>query len=394
MIIESMLDNDQYKFTMLQGVLHQHPAAMVEYLFKCRTPGADFRAYVNGIAKEVSGMCKELRFTKEDLEYLGDLRYMRKDTIQFLKLFRFDYDYVNIAVDSSGDLHILVKGPWLHTILFEVPILSIVSEIYSRDISEDFGYADKKTLEKIEIVRDLYNGEGISLFFADFGGRRRHSVEAHRRAVRLFVEGHWVEQTGLVGTSNVMLAREHGIKSIGTMAHEWLEAHQALYRVADSQSIALENWAKEYRGDLGIALSDTIGLKHFLHDFDMYFSKLFDGTRQDSGDPYEYGDALIKHYENMNIDPKTKTVVFSDGLDFKKAADLARYFNGRIKTSFGIGTNLTNDFGPKALQIVLKMTRCNGQPVAKLSDTPEKGMCTDQGYVGYLKDVFNRRIAE
>jgi len=378
-------------------VLHQHPAAMVEYLFKCRTPGADFRAHVNSIAKEVSEMCKELRFTKEDLEYLGDLRYIKSDTIQFLKLFRFDYDYVNIVIDGSGDLCILIEGPWLHTILFEVPILSIVSEIYSRDMGKDFEYANKKTLEKIEIVHRLYNEEGISLFFADFGGRRRHSVEAHRRALQLFVNRCWIERTnrstGLVGTSNVMLAKEYGIKSIGTMAHEWIQAHQALCRVADSQSMALENWAKEYRGDLGIALSDTIGLKYFLYDFDMYFSKLFDGSRQDSGDPYKYGDAIIKHYESMNINPKTKTVVFSDGLDFKKAADLARYFDGRIKTSFGIGTNFTNDFGPKALQIVLKMTKCNGQPVAKMSDTPEKGMCTDQSYVSYLKDIFDRRIA-
>jgi nicotinate phosphoribosyltransferase len=157
--------------------------------------------------------------------------------------------------------------------------------------------------------------------------------------------------------------------------------------------MAFEHWAKEYRGDLGIALSDVIGLKYFLHDFDMYFSKLFDGTRQDSGDPYEYGRALIRHYEQMGIDPMTKSIVFSDGLDIPKAIDLAKYFDGKIKHSYGIGTNLTNDFGFKPLQLVLKMITCNGQPVAKQSDTSGKSMCTDKGYMRYLMDTFDRRIS-
>ena len=397
MIIESMIDNDLYKFTMLQAILHQHPGAMVEYAFKCRTDGIDFRAYADKIIGEVNKMCRELRFTKEDLEYLGDLRFMKKDTMQFLKLFRFDYDYVKIVADESGQLHIRVEGPWLHTILFEIPILSIVSEVYSRDMSENFEEANDRTKAKIALIAGLYEEEGIVLSYADFGGRRRHSVEAHRNALILLKEGCLMsrDKTGLVGTSNVMFAKEFGIPTIGTMAHEWGQAHQALYRIAESQFMALENWAKEYRGDLGIALSDVIGLKYFLYDFDMYFSKLFDGTRQDSGDPYEYGNAMIKHYKNMGIDPSTKTVVFSDGLDFVKAAELARSFNfpGAIKVSFGIGTHITNDFDFRALQIVLKMVSCNGNPVAKLSDTPAKGMCTDQGYVDYLQRTFDNRIS-
>jgi nicotinate phosphoribosyltransferase len=395
MIIESMIDNDLYKFTMLQAVLHQHPGAMVEYEFKCRTEGIDFRAYSDKIIGEVNKMCRELRFTKEELEYLGDLRFMKKDTIQFLKLFRFDYNFVEIITDVDGELHIHIKGPWLHTILFEVPILSIVSEIYSRDMSNNFEEANNRTKEKISFINEMYKEEGIPLLWADFGGRRRHSVEAHRNALVLFKEGCLAsrDKTGLVGTSNVMMAKEQGIKPIGTMAHEWGQAHQALYRIAESQFMALENWSKEYRGDLGIALSDVIGLKYFLHDFDLFFSKLFDGTRQDSGDPYLYGSLMIKHYKNMGIDPKTKTIVFSDGLDFFKAIVLARTFNGEIKVSFGIGTHVTNDFNFKALQIVLKMVSCNGNPVAKISDTPTKGMCNDEGYVDYLQRVFDNRIS-
>jgi len=396
MIITSMLDNDLYKFTMLQAVLHQHPGAMVEYAFKCRTEGIDFRAYAGDIIKEINKMCRGLQFTKEELEYLGDLRFMKEDTIQFLKLFKFDYDYLNIVTDDKGTLHIQVKGPWLHTILFEIPILSIVSEIYSRDMSENFDEANRRTEEKVDIINRLYGERDITILFADFGGRRRHSVEAHRNALTLFKEGCYAPRSGkgLVGTSNVMFAKELGLTPIGTMAHEWLQAHQALYRVADSQFMALENWAKEYRGDLGIALSDVIGLKYFLHDFDMFFSKLFDGTRQDSGNPYEYGGAMIKHYKNMGIDPRTKTIVFSDGLDFIRAAELAKSFGKSIKVSFGIGTHITNDFDFKALQIVLKMVKCNGNPVAKKSDSPGKGMCTDEAYVEYLERTFERRISK
>lgn len=387
-----MLDQDQYKFSMLQAVLHQHPGATVEYQFKCRTNGVDFRAYVNDIIKEVNKMCRELVFHKDELDYLSSLRFMKSDTIQFLKLFKFDYDFVNIIADLKGTLHISIKGPWLHTILFEVPILSIISELYSRDMSADFDTFCDKTIKKISTIKSLYKNTGIPLLVAEFGGRRRHSVEAHRRVLSMFKSEQCMAKetgTGLVGTSNVMLAKELDLKPIGTMAHEWLQAHQSLYRVIDSQFMALENWAKEYRGDLGIALSDVIGLKYFLRDFDMYFSKLFDGTRQDSGDPYEYGKELIKHYKSMGIDPLTKTVVFSDGLTIDKAIDLAKTFNKKIKTSYGIGTHLTNDFQFKPIQIVIKMVRCNNQPVAKLSDTPGKGICINKDYVDYVRKVFD-----
>jgi nicotinate phosphoribosyltransferase len=385
MIIQSMLDNDLYKFFMAQAVLHQFPDAMVEYSFKCRTPDIDFRPYVGDIIKNVNKMCRDLQFTKEELEYLGDMRFFKKDFIQFLKLFKFDYNFINIIADDDGTLHIRIEGPWLHTILFEVPVLSIVSEVYSTDITMDYDSANRTTVDKMKkIIASKAN-----LSVAEFGGRRRHSIKAQDNALLIFKR---VCPDNLAGTSNVMMAKKHGIKAIGTMAHEFLQAHQALYRVADSQFHALENWAKEYRGDLGIALSDTIGIDYFLRDFDMFFSKLFDGTRQDSGDPYEYGHKLIKHYESMNIDPKTKTIVFSDGLTIEKAIDIFKRFHNEIKVSFGIGTHITNDFDFRALQLVLKMTKCNGQPVAKLSDSPGKSMCTDQRYMDYLKSVFDKKL--
>jgi len=385
MIIESALDQDKYKVSMLQPIFHQFSGAMVEYQFKCRTPGIDFRPYVGDIIKNVNKMCMHVHFTKEDLEYIGDtMDYITLDFLQFLKQYRYEYEFIHITTDDNGNLHIYIIGPWLYTHLFEVPVLSIISEVYSRDISENFEYANMKTMEKA----DLIQGTGVRI--AEGGGRRRHSIEAHYNALEILNSRC---PDNLVGTSNIMMAKKLGIKSMGTMAHEWLQAHQALgYPVGDSQKMALENWAKEYRGNLGIALSDVIGLKYFLHDFDMYLAKLFDGTRQDSGDPFEYGNALIHHYASMNIDPRTKSIIFSDGLDFEKALKLYNRFRDRIQTSCLIGTNITNDFDFNPLQIVLKMTKCNGQPVAKISDTPEKSMCNDEGYKDYVISTFDKRI--
>jgi nicotinate phosphoribosyltransferase len=174
------------------------------------------------------------------------------------------------------------------------------------------------------------------------------------------------------------------------MGHEYLQACQALGpRLRDSQVFALETWAKEYRGDLGIALSDVYGLDAFLRDFDMYFCKLFDGARHDSGDPFVWGERIIEHYLANRVDPRTKALVFSDALTFPLAIQIARRFQGRVRVSFGIGTNLTNDLGLQPLQIVIKMVRCNGQPVAKVSDAPEKTMCDDPAYLGYLRHVFD-----
>jgi len=225
----------------------------------------------------------------------------------------------------------------------------------------------------------------INYKYADFGTRRRHS-----RAYQELVLERLLRLTPnyFVGTSNVHFAKQFNVKPIGTMAHEWLQAFQALTRVADSQKLALETWANEYRGDLGIALSDVVGFDAFLRDFDKYFSKLFDGCRHDSGDPFEWGDKLIEHYELMGINPHTKTAVFSDGLNFKEANKIYDYFHKRINTSFGIGTYLINNCGFIPLQIVIKMIECNGSPVAKISDSPGKGMCTDGSYLEYLNKTF------
>jgi len=222
--------------------------------------------------------------------------------------------------------------------------------------------------------------------FVDFGTRRRFSKVYQYLILEALI--HPPFEVNLKGTSNVEFAKIFQLTPIGTMAHEWLQAHQALTRVIDSQKVALEVWAKEYRGDLGIALSDVVGFDAFLRDFDPYFAKLFDGCRHDSGDPYEWCNKLIKHYENMGIDPRTKTAVFSDGLSFEKAVDIFSEFCHKINVSFGIGTFLTNIHTFETLQIVIKMIECNGHPVAKISDSKGKGMCEDRSYLNYLKKTF------
>lgn len=389
MIINSLLDTDLYKLTMMQGVLHQFPWAEVEYEFKCRDEGIDLTPVVDKVASEIDHLCT-LRFTPEELDYLSAMRFMKKDFIQFLRLFHLQRDYVHVR-NENGLFRINVTGPWLHTILFEVPVLSIVNEVYFRDIQPhpDFEVGREKLMEKIHLVR-ASNEENLGLGFSDFGTRRRFSRTWQDRIITTLKKE---LPLNFIGTSNVYFARKLHLTPIGTMAHEWIMAPQALGpRLVDSQKFALEHWAQEYRGDLGIALSDTLGFEAFLSDFDMYFAKLFDGCRHDSGDPLQWGDRLIAHYKKLKVDPGSKRAIFSDGLSFDRAIEIARYFKGRMQTAFGIGTNLTNDITEKAVQIVIKMIRCQGAPVAKISDSPGKQMCKDVEYLTYLKSVFNRKV--
>jgi nicotinate phosphoribosyltransferase len=386
MIINSLLDTDLYKLTMMQGVLHQFPWAAVEYEFKCRDEGIDLRPIAEDVRKEIKHLCR-LRFTKAELDYLRQLRFMKEDFIQFLRLFQLNEEFVGIG-EEHHEFSLKIKGPWLHTILFEVPVLAIVNEVYFRDIrsAPDFESGKEKLYEKINLVK-ASNEENLGFRFADFGTRRRFSY-AWQEQILQILKTELPEN--LRGTSNVFFAMKHGLTPIGTMAHEWLMAAQALGpKLANSQKFALEHWAQEYRGDLGIALSDVLGFEAFLNDFDMYFAKLFDGCRHDSGDPFQWGDRLIEHYKKMKVDARSKIAVFSDGLSFPKALEITKYFKDRIITSFGIGTNLTNDIMDKPVQIVIKMTQCQGSPVAKLSDSPGKNMCKDDGYLEYLKNVFH-----
>jgi nicotinate phosphoribosyltransferase len=387
MIIESLLDTDLYKFSMMQVVLHQYPAAQVEYRFKCRNPGIDLVPCIDEIRDELYSLC-QLRFSTDELDYLRGWRYIKSDFVDFLALFQLNQKYVEIvpSADSPGEIDIHISGPWLHTIMFEVPLLAIVNEVYFRRTSAALDLADgrQRLRDKIALLRDTPDYAGCRI--ADYGTRRRYSRAWQEEVVTTLRDKLGAQ---LAGTSNVWLARKLGLVPLGTLAHEYLQAHQALGpRLRDSQVAALEAWAREYRGDLGIALSDVYGLNAFLRDFDMYFCKLFDGTRHDSGDPFEWGEKVLAHYRANRVDPRNKVLVFSDGLDIPRVMHLYAHFRGRCLLAFGVGTNLTNDVGPTPLNIVIKMIRCNGQPVAKLSDSPGKNMCEDPAYVTYLRQVF------
>lgn len=385
-IIQSLLDTDFYKLTMMQAVLHQFPAAMVTYRFKCRNEHVDLTPYIDEINAEIDALCR-LKFSKVELAYCRQIRFFKSDFIDFLQLFSLNRDFIQVSVEK-GVLAIDINGPWLHTILFEVPVLAIINEVYFKHQATRFdeALALERLTQKINLVNAL-TSEGETCFkFSDFGTRRRFShawQETIIQRLKAALPDHFT------GTSNVFFAKRHQLTPIGTMAHEYLQACQALGpRLIYSQQFAFEKWAQEYRGELGIALSDVCGHAAFLRDFDLYFCKLFDGARHDSGDPFVWGDNMIQHYEKMRIDPRTKKLVFSDSLTFPLAIQLYERFKDKIQLAFGIGTNLTNDVGYEPLQIVIKMISCNQQPVAKVSDTPEKTMCPDPSYLAYLKKVF------
>jgi len=385
MIIESLLDTDLYKFTMMQVVMHHFPAAHVEYRFKCRNRGVDLRPYVDEITAQIRDLCK-LRFTPRELDYLRGWRFFKSDFVDLLKLFQLDERFIRVSpLGDEGDIDIFIKGPWLHTILFEVPVLAIVSEVYSADQHPQPAVEEgrRRLARKIEQINAVSDP---AFRIADYGTRRRFSYRWQDEVVRTLKHGIGPK---FVGTSNVKLALDHNLTPLGTMAHEYLQACQAVGpRLRDSQVYAFNTWAREYRGDLGIALSDVYSMDAFLRDFDLFFCKLFDGVRHDSGDPFEWGEKLIAHYQKMRIDPRSKTMVFSDSLNVPLAIRLFEYFRGRSQIAFGIGTNLTNDLGYEPLSIVIKMTRCNGQPVAKISDEPSKAMDYEPSYVAYLREVF------
>lgn len=384
-IIKSLLDTDLYKITMMQVVFHQFPSANVKYSFKCRTKDVNLALIKEDLEKEIKSLC-ELKFTNEELSYLRGLRYIKNDFVDFLEIFSLREKHINVTSFGNGEIEISIEGPWLYTILFEVPVLALINELfYKYEQGEHRLTIGRENLtNKIKLVKEYSKTKPF--LFSDFGTRRRFSAKWHEEVVSILKD----ELPNVFGgTSNVYLAMKYDLTPVGTMAHEYLQAFQALGgRLIDSQKNALEAWAKEYRGDLGIALTDVIGMKPFLKDFDLYFCKLFDGVRHDSGNPIDWANQMLEHYNKNRIDPKTKRLIFSDGLTFEKAIEINNLFINVTNPAYRIGTNLTHDLGLTPLNVVIKMVECNGQPVAKLSDSPGKTMCKDESYINYLKHVF------
>jgi nicotinate phosphoribosyltransferase len=389
MIIQSLLDTDLYKLTMQEVVWSHFPSVEVEYAFRCRTPGVDLTPDIDAISQALEDYCR-LRLTVEEANYLKSIRYLKPGYVDALADLRLNPAHVEISVcDTAAPeerLEIRIRGNWFQTILFEVPLLAIVNEIYFRRVQPDDAANRQEGMRRLEAkIPRLKSQPDAPALVIEFGTRRRYSRAWQELVIPLLRDA-----LGplLLGTSNVGAAMRLGIRPYGTMAHEFLQACQALVALPDFQKFALDTWMHEYRGDLGIALSDVVGMDAFLRDFDKLFCKAYDGCRHDSGDPFAWGEKLIRHYETMGIDPATRAAVFSDSLDVEKALALARHFQGRIRTSFGIGTHLTNDMGFAPLSIVVKMVRCQGRPVAKLSDSAGKIMCHDALYLEYLRRTF------
>ncbi|RMX06604.1 nicotinate phosphoribosyltransferase [Corticibacter populi] len=392
-IITSLLDTDLYKFTMWQAMLHRHPQVQAEYRFVCRKkPELPLSSLVEAVDRELDHLC-QLRFSEPELQFLGKLRFIKSDFVDFLRIFQFQRRFIQTSVEGD-ELHINAVGPQVHVMAFEIFVLAIVNELYFRQFDSRAALAEgQRRLEgKVEELKTLGKEAALRHPFElfDFGVRRRFSGPWQKHVVKTFVEEtpQWFK-----GTSNVLLAKDLDIVPIGTMAHEYFQTYQALgvVQLRNFQKAALESWVQEYRGDLGIALTDTVGMDAFLRDFDLYFAKLFDGLRHDSGDPIAWGEKALAHYARLRIDAHTKRMVFSDGLDIREALRIYHHFADRTQCGFGIGTQLTNDMGLEPLSIVMKLTSANGQPVAKLSDSPGKLLCDDQTFLDYLRKVFDVR---
>lgn len=395
-IITSLLENDMYKFSMGQAIFHQFPSYMTTWTFKCRNKDVYFTgAMVDEIRAQIKLYC-DLRFTEDELEYLRGIKWIKGSYIDFLRLWSPRYEDFDISENAECGLSIETKGSWINTSMYEIPTLAIVNEVYFRmryhykSLIADY---EKRLVEK---THSLLCNKYFLGNFSEFGLRRRLSAEAQELAVKTLSNIVKInDYTKFVGTSNVYLAKKYNVTPVGTMAHEWImcvgqgnHKHNPAY----SNWFAMDAWVKEYGVLNGIALTDAITTDCFLKDFQLTYATLFSGVRHDSGDPFEWGEKMIEHYKFLGIDPKAKTLLFSDSLDFERADKLFRHFNGSTNVAFGIGTYISNDTYEEPLNIVMKTTACNGMDVAKISDTPGKGMCKNPDYVEYLQRCIDWRM--
>lgn len=389
-VIGSLLETDLYKFSMLQALLHKYPTNTAEYRFVCRNrPAFPLAELVGELNAHLDHLCT-LRFSTDELQYLAARSYFKPDFIEYLRIFQLHRPFVQARAEGEH-LSIIARGPQVHVMLYEIYVLAIVNELYfRRSGTGDLAVGRSRLQGKIAQLREgLQNKTRRHPFeFSDFGLRRRFSGAWQQEVVSTLAAQ---MPDYFRGTSNVYLAKKFDLVPIGTMAHEYLQTFQAVgVQLRLSQKAALEAWVQEYRGDLGIALTDVIGMDAFLADFDLYFAKLFDGLRHDSGDPIIWGEKALAHYKALRIDANAKRLTFSDGLDVPTMLSLYSHFGDRCQLGFGIGTNLTNDVGAVPLNIVMKLVKCNDQPVAKLADSPGKTLCDDETFLAYLRQVFNR----
>ena len=388
-IVTSLLDTDLYKFNMDQVIFHKHTDLNGEYYFKCRNQDIVFtQEMLEEINAQIDHLCS-LTFTKAELDYLRSIRFIKSDYVEFLRLWHPIREYVETGLTEDGQLQVVVKGPMFSAMQFEIYLLEIINEVYFR-MNFDYAVLRASAEERLnQKIRDFNSGK-YTFTFAEFGCRRRLSREWQDEVVRRLSS----ETKNCAGTSNVYLAMKYNLKPIGTYAHEFVQMYQGIDSIplAYTNHYAMADWYDEYRGDNGTALTDTITTDLFLLDYDRSMVNNYSGVRHDSGDPYAWGNKIINHIKKYGVDPRTKTLLFSDSLDFDRAQDLYDYFRDKARVSFGIGTFCTNDTCEEALNIVIKLQYVNGRPVAKLSDAPSKSMCQDTDYFEYLKSSVAFRL--
>lgn len=355
---------------MQYATVKLYPDTIAKYEFINRGQHEFPEGFAEALKERIHQMA-ELALTPEEKAYLKvACPYLNSAYLDFLQGYRYDPSEVEVT-QSGTDVQVKIQGYWYRTILWEVPILALISELYYelKDLERD---SDEKLIQTVMDKTNSYKEMGVKV--AEFGTRRRHSYGVHKlvaETLKNYGEPYYV------GTSNVHLAMITGVKPIGTHAHEWFMYHGARFGFKVANGISLDRWVNVYHGDLGIALTDTYTTDVFFTQFNKKLAKLFDGVRHDSGDPIEFAEKTIAHYEKMGIDPLHKTIIFSDGLNMEKVKTISDALNGRIGISFGIGTNLTNDVGLKPMNIVLKLISI-AEPdipwtnVVKLSDEKHK----------------------
>lgn len=390
-IIVSLLDTDLYKFNMNQVMFHKHTDLCGEYIFKCRNKDVKFtQEQYEEICAQIDHLCT-LTFKSHELDYLRSIRFIKDDYVEFLRLWRPIRDYVTVTYENE-ELAIKVNGPLFSAMQFEIYLLEIVNEVYFR-MHPDYYYNELTASARNALFDNIakFKNHTYNFKFAEFGCRRRLSRSWEDYVVSTLADE---IPDNMVGTSNVYLAMKYNLTPIGTYAHEYVQMYQGIDSIplAYTNQYAMKDWYDEYKGDNGTALTDTLGTDLFLLDFDRANANNYTGVRHDSGDPYVWGEKIIKHYEKYGIDPKTKTLLFSDSLNFDKAQRLYNAFSGRTKVSFGIGTYVSNNTKATPLNIVIKLQYVNGKPVAKLSDDSGKTMCQEQDYVDYLRNSVDFRL--
>jgi len=386
-IIASLLDTDWYKITMNRIFFYRFSDVVGEYAFICRTPDVKFTGNMVSIIRQQIDLLCNLRFNEEEIDFIKSVPYMRNAVgyLEFLKLFKLNRDFITVSRDSPCGLSIRARGPLWAVSPFEIYVLAIVNEVY---FSERYGRGDIHYAARSKFKEKMADFNARPFPIMEFGTRRRLSYDNQSAIVQTLEK---LIPEHFIGTSNVLLSKKYGLKPQGTFAHEYACMPQGLdgCSLRNSQRYAWDQWCREYRGDIGCCLTDTLGQGKFEKDFDKYWANMFTSLRHDSGDPINWGDRAVEIYRNYGIDPMSKTLVFSDGLDFETARKIHAHFKDKIRTVFGIGTFLTNDTNVPPLNIVMKLVSVNNRPVAKLSNVAGKTTCEDAGFVKRLKLEIN-----